>query len=234
MRTLWTATVVLALSACTGPSGPEGRDGYRPLSANPSQVIATERAFARMAREKGTWTAFRYYATKDALTPSPRLENAQGGLKDVPDPPQPILWGPDSAWSSCDGTFVADTGEAAFPSGRKGRFLTIWQRQNDGEYRWVLDQGFDSPGGPIDPETINARIAECPRGRRPDPRVRRGEAWGSGASNDGTLSWETQIAADCTRTAVIRMNGPDGVEEVFRRTAPPPKVPPGQPAPSCA
>ena len=233
MRVIVVAAALAALTGCA--AGPrEGRDSFRPLSANPSQVIATERAFARMAREKGTWTAFRYYATKDALTPSPKLENAQDGLKGVADPPQPILWGPDAAWSSCDGSFVADTGEAAFPSGRKGRFLTIWQRQDNGEFRWVLDQGFDSPGGAIDPETIPARVAECPSGKRSDQRVRRGEAWGSGQSNDGTLAWETRIAPDCTRTAIVRMMGSNGWEEVFNRTSPPPKVPAGQPAPSCA
>src|SRR6186713_1599286 len=136
MRTLWTAAAMLTLSGCMGPSGMEGREGFRPLSANPSKVIATERAFARMAREKGTWTAFRHYATDDALSPSPRLESIQQGLKGVPDPAKPILWGPDAAWSSCDGSFAADTGEAVQPNGRKGRFLTIWQRQDDGDYRW--------------------------------------------------------------------------------------------------
>lgn len=235
MRRTLIVTALCALAACAPGSQP-GPEGYRPLAANPSQVIATERAFARMAREKGTWTAFRFYATRDALTPSPKLENAQAGLKGLADPPQPILWGPDAAWSSCDGSFVADTGEASFPSGRKGRFMTIWQRQADGEYRWVLDQGFDSAGGPIDPETIPARVAECPKGARSrsGDRVRRDEAWGSGQSNDGTLRWETQIAPDCTRTAIVRMAGPNGFEEVFRRTAPAPKAPPGQPTPNCA
>jgi hypothetical protein len=221
----------VSLTACAGGQ----RSDFQRIapSANPGQVIATERAFAREAREKGTWTAFRHYATKDALSPSPMLSNVQDGLKGLADPAQPILWGPDAAWSSCDGSFAATTGEAAFPSGRKGRFLTIWQRQDDGDYRWVLDQGFDSAGGPIDPETIPARVAECPKGARPDRRVRRGEAWGSGRANDGTLTWETAIATDCTRTAVVRMAGPNGLEEVFRKTAPPPPAREGQPAPSC-
>ena len=224
--------VALTLAACApGQDGP--RDRFIRPFADPGQVIATERAFARMAREKGTWTAFRHYATKDALWPSPGLVNVEQSLKGTPDPAQPILWGPDSAWSSCDGSFAVTTGEAAYPSGRKGRFLTVWQRQDSGEYRWVLDQGFDSAGGAIDPETIPAKVAECPKGPRPDRRVRRGEAWGSGAANDGTLAWETMIAADCSRTAVVRMAGTDGMDEMFRKTAPPPTVGAGQHKPSC-
>ena len=233
MRRMTSSVLALALTSCAaGPGDPRDRS-VRPF-AEPGQVIATERAFARMAREKGTWTAFRHYATGDALTPSPKLTRVQAGLKGLSDPSEPILWGPDAAWSSCDGSFAVTTGEAAYPGGRKGRFLTVWQRQTDGEYRWVLDQGFDSAGGAIDPETIPAKVAECPRGPRPDRRVRRGEAWGSGASNDGTLVWQTTIAADCSRTAVVRMAGADGPSEVFRKTAPPPPLRGAQPVPSCA
>ena len=233
MRAPIVLATVLALAACTGPGGPRGSDRLIRAFAEPGQVIATERAFARMAREKGTWTAFRHYATGDALSPSPTLSSVQAGLKGLADPAQPILWGPDAAWSSCDGSFAVTTGEAAFPSGRKGRFLTVWQRQTDGEYRWVLDQGFDSAGGPIDPESIPAKVAECPRGPRPSRDVRRGEAWGGGTSNDGTLTWSTAIAADCSRTAVIAIAATDGMNEVFRKTAPPPPVRDGQPAPTC-
>jgi len=239
MRLTCLAALALLATACD-PAAQRPRDSFLRPSANPGQVIATERAFAREAREKGTWTAFRKYATDDALWPTPALASVQQSLKGTPDPAQPILWGPDQAWSSCDGSFAVTTGEAAFPSGRKSRFLTVWQRQNDGEYRWVLDQGFDSPGGAIDPDTIPARVAECPRGgraefrrQRREPPVRRGEAWGAGAADDGTLIWATEIAADCTRTAIVRIAGVGGMEEVFRKTAPPPAAPAGQPAPRC-
>ena len=233
MRTAIALGLALVLGACAADGARGPRDGFVRPFADPGQVIATERAFARMAREKGTWTAFRHYATKDALWPAPALANVHQSLKGTPDPAQPILWGPDAAWSSCDGSFAVTTGEAAYPSGRKSRFLTVWQRQADGEYRWVLDQGFDSAGGPIDPETISAKVAECPKGPRPDRRVRRGEAWGSGAANDGTLAWETTIAADCSRSAVVRMAGTGGMEEVFRKAASLPTVREGQPTPTC-
>ena len=222
----------VSLAACT--AGPRYDERRIAPSANPGQVIATERAFAREAREKGTWTAFRHYATKDAVWPSPPgLVSVQTSLKGTPDPAQAIVWGPDAAWSSCDGSFAVTTGEAAFPDGRKSRFLTVWQRQKDGDYRWVIDQGFDSTGGEIDPETIPARVAECVRGNRPSRDVRRGEAWGSGASNDGTLAWETRFNAECGRTTIVRMAGANGMEDVFRRVAPPPPGRPGQPAPAC-
>jgi len=234
------ALAALALAACA--SGPGPRDGRRvAAAANPGEVIAAERAFARMAVEKGTWTAFRHYATKDALWPSQGpsggLVNVQQALRNTPDPAQPVVWGPDAAWSSCDGSFAVTTGEAAFPGGRT-RFVTVWQRQDDGEYRWVLDQNFASPGGEISPDLIPARVAECPKGARlydrSDRRARRGEAWGSAMSDDATLAWETRIAADCTRTLAVRMAGPDGMQEMLRRTEEPPSMTAGGPPPRCA
>ena len=58
------------LASCAGGSGGTARERfYRSLKpqANPSAVIATELAFAREAREKGQWTAFRKFAAEDAV-----------------------------------------------------------------------------------------------------------------------------------------------------------------------
>ena len=226
--------LALALSACASPQMRGRYDSLRIPVANPSKVIAAELAFARMAREEGTWTAFRHYATDDALMPSPDFVRVQEALKGVPDPAEPIVWGPDQVWSSCDGSFAVSTGGAEYPSGRRGRFLTIWQRQADGEYRWVLDQGFDDSDAQVSPETISAKVAECGERRPERIRVRRGEPWASGLSNDGTLEWSTQMAADCSRVVIIRTRAEDGsMQEAFRREASAPKVPEGTPSPSC-
>ena len=211
------------------------------LVANPSAVIAAELAFARMAREQGTWTAFRETSTDDALWPSPPgYANVHQDLKDVPNPAQPILWGPDAVWVSCDGSFALSTGPATQPNGRRGRFATIWQRQRDEDYKWVLDQGFDLEEGYAEPEMIGARVADCPPGtgrerqRARRPEVQRGGAWASGRSNDGTLEWSTEMAADCHRTLTVRASQSGTMTEVFRRVSAPPRVPEGQTAPTCS
>jgi hypothetical protein len=240
------AVALLAGCASDGPrarghrldlGGPDDREREL-VTANPSTVIAAELAFARMAREEGTWTAFREYSTDDALWPSPALTNVRRSLAGVADPAEAIVWAPDAVWVSCDGSFAVSTGPATYPTGRRGRFATVWQRQRNGEYRWVLDQGFDLEADYAGPEMIGARVADCPPGferwdaRRPE--VRRGEAWGSGRSNDGTLEWSTAVAPDCTRTLVVRVDEAGTPTEVFRRESPRPAAPEGQPAPSCA
>jgi len=214
-----------------------GRDRQDLRRGDPSTVVAAELAFARMAREEGTWTAFRKYATEDALWPSPALTSVQQDLADTPDPADPIVWGPDSVWVSCDGSFALSTGPASYATGRRTRFATIWQRQSKGDYRWVLDQGFDLEAGYEEPEMIGAKVAECPAGFSPRRSeradVRRGEAWGSGRSDDGTFEWTTEIAADCSRTLTVRIEQDGTMTEVFRRVSSPPAAREGQPAPSC-
>jgi len=247
MRAVAIAALLAALlSACAdGPSarghrldlgGPRDRPEF--LGGNPSAVIAAELAFAREAREKGTWTAFRNWATADAQWPGPALESVQQALAGAADPPEPIVWGPDATWVSCDGSFALSTGPATQPTGRRSRFATIWQRQRDGEYRWVLDQGFDLEEGYAEPEMIGAKVADCTGGAAaPEtdrPEVQRSAAWGSGRSNDGTLAWRTIVAADCRRTLVVEMNQGGAMTEVFRRESPAPSAREGQPAPSCA
>ena len=230
---LLAGVLVLALAACASPQMRGRYDALQVPVANPSKVIATELAFARMARESGTWTAFRHYAASDALMPSPGFVRVHDALKGVPDPAEPIVWGPDKVWSSCDGSFAVSTGGAEYPSGRRGRFLTVWQLQSDGEYRWVMDQGFDDAEAAVSPDTIAARIASCGQRRKERLQVRRGEAWQTGTSNDGTLAWSTRLAGDCSRVVTISTRNDEGAMfEIFRREAPAAKVPEASPQPA--
>lgn len=240
LRPAIAAVLLVALAGCAaGPGEPRDPRARTLVSrGEPSTVIAAELAFAREAREKGTWTAFREWSTADAVWPGPRWENVQAALKGIADPAQAIVWGPDMVWVSCDGSFALSTGSASYPSGRKSRFATIWQRQDNGEYRWVLDQGFDLEESYAAKEMIAGRSAECPAGSRSfrqqrRPRARRGEAWQSGRSDDGTLAWATELAADCRRTHVVTALQDGAMVEVFRRTSATPPTPAGGTAPAC-
>lgn len=237
MRSFVAAIASLGLAACAqGPRPDDRRAAFLGRAAEPSAVIATELAFARMAREKGTWTAFRETATDDALWPSPGWVNVKASLKGVADPAQAIVWEPDQLWSSCDGSFALSTGPATYPSGKRTRFATIWQRQDDGRYRWVLDQGLDLEDGHNQPEMIAAQVADCGerRARDPRPKARRGLAWQAGQSDDGTLAWSTELAADCSRTLRVRARRSGAMAEVFSARGSPPTPTAGTAKPSCA
>lgn len=179
----------LALATGGGQVAAQARERPAPLrpAANPGAVIAREIAFARMAQEKGQWTAFAAFAAPDAVMFVPQMVLAKDWLKGRADPPVAVRWQANEVISSCDGTLAVShgtwQGPSAEPSAGNGWFTTIWQRAGDGTYRWILDHGDtapapaptilpDEPPGSGTPETsapssatsdmVTGRVADCP------------------------------------------------------------------------
>lgn len=226
-RSLPAAILLLAAtSALAAPPRPS-----RGL-ANPGGVIAAELGFAALAQEKGQWTAFRETAAKGAMMFAPQPVLVAEYLKGKADPPVAVKWQPHAVWSSCDGTFAVTRGAWQRP-GSTGYFITVWQRQGDGGYKWVLDQG-DALAKPLpDEDMIEGTVGDCPgpaeriggygggRERRererdkpaplPDPL--------NGASPDGTLSWTTTVDAAGNRAFTVRLKKDGAPKEVINVSA---------------
>jgi hypothetical protein len=191
----------------------EGRD-QEILRANPSKVVAAELAFARLAQEQGQWTAFAEYATRDAVMFVPEPVVAQDWLKGRANPPQAVRWQPHQVWSSCDGSLAVTKGAWQRPDGSVGYFTTVWQRQEDGEYKWVMDQG-DVLAEPLEaPEMIEAKAAQChlprPMPAPGVPIVDADEQHSGGRSDDFTLHWDVITRPDGSRTVdAIYWDGSD-------------------------
>ena len=235
MRTLLAAAfVAVMLAGCAaGPGGNDPRERfYRSLAprANPSAVIAAELAFAREAREEGQWTAFREFATDDAVMFVPERVNAKEWLSGRADPPQSVDWQPHQVWASCDGSLSVTRGAWQRPDGSVGYFTTVWQRRDlrrEAEYRWVLDQG-DVLAEPLEkPDIIRTDVADCASDGPPNAFVSAQADWdanlnasgaigGSGRSADGTLAYRYSVAADRSRTITVFLRRGDAMEEVLR------------------
>jgi hypothetical protein len=203
------------------PRGYRGPPGHG--TANPSALVAAEIAFARMAREKGQWSAFREYADEDATMFVPEAVRARDWLKGRDDPPAPVQWQAHQVWMSCDGTLGVTRGAWQRPDGSTGYFTTIWKRQKKGDFRWVLDQG-DTLTQPLaEPDMLSASVADCQRGVRgvePDGTIvveeqSASRAKGSGRSADGTLTWKYAVAPDRSRTISVSMRKDGGMREVL-------------------
>jgi hypothetical protein len=205
--------------------GPRDRAEFR---ANPSAVIAAELAFARLAQEKGQWTAFIETATSDAVMFVPQAINAHQWLRQQTNPAQAVRWQPHQVWSSCDGTLAVTKGAWQRPNGTTGYFTTVWTRQRNGDYKWVLDQGDVLEQPLAAPELIDGKVAECIRrdeGERERYRYRpasiRATACegticrGGGSSADGTLSYEYQVAGP-GRQITVQMRESGSMSEVMR------------------
>jgi hypothetical protein len=218
----------LALGACASPrpKGPPVAVINRvltgaPGAAQPSTIVAAEIAFARAAREQGQWTAFKQFAAPGAL-----LHGANGPFAIEPwlatqtDPPQAVQWEPRAVVISCDGALAVSQGRYRDPEGKVGNFVTVWERQGNGEYRYVFDAGGDDvpqppPRKPVEGEggivvtamdAVLGMVASCPRGGDaipPPPAIPVGEDGKTDArlSRDGTLRWRWEHRADGTRYA---------------------------------
>ncbi len=201
------AALALGLLVLAGTAQAEDKRGpSRNSYANPSAVIAAELAFAQAAQDKGQWTAFAEAAAPDAVMFTPQMVYAQAWLKGRANPAQAVKWQPHEIWSSCDGSLMVSHG--AWQGGKaNGYFTTLWQRQKDGKYKWILDSGDALKQAEPAPEMIAGHVADCPeRGLRPTtaPAVKVGKGsakalppldpkYRAGKSDDGSLTWEVTV-----------------------------------------
>lgn len=229
------ALSVLALSACAG-SGSRDRYDYllRQPVANPSEVVATELAFARAAQEDGQWTAFREYSTDDAVMFVPEPVNAHEWLGKQQNPAQAVKWQPHQVWSSCDGSLAVTKGAWQRPDGSVGYFTTVWERQNNGEYKWVLDQG-DALAEPLAaPEFVQTMVADCARDGDQsglvadaassllDDTMPAGGEYFNQSSNDNTLFLNFVVEESQARAWKLMMAKGAELVEVMRGNVAPP------------
>ena len=174
------------------------------LPAEPAMTaIDAERAFAADAQKLGQWTAFRKHAAKDAIMFVPRAGSAHEFLKDKADPPVAVFWWPGRSYVSCDGKTAISTGPWVRQWGKSvGYFTTVWQRQADGSWKWVLDHGDNLEVPRAEGGDIKAKQASCSRPTKPLLRTMTttdGTA-GSGRSNDGSIIWHWHVRSDGSRT----------------------------------
>ncbi len=229
IRTVAAAAILALLAGCA--SGPPRTPRAvidrlletAPGVAQPSRVVAAEIAFARAARDRGQWTAFR-----ETLAPGAVLHGHGGPfdagtwLAQQANPAQSVAWAPRAVWMSCDGKLAISRGRLREPDGRVGTFVTVWQQQGNGDYRWIYDiGGLDDPQPPPGPaqeddvilvvgdELIQGNVADCPARGTAAPAPPAEPLAGSlrsegGISPDGTLEWRWEHHPDGTRRVVAR------------------------------
>jgi hypothetical protein len=219
--------IALALTACAGPQrqGPPIAVINRALAtapgaAQPSTIVAAELAFSRAARERGQWTAFRMFAAPGALLHGPDGPFLiEPWLVTQTDPAEAVQWEPRAVAISCDGALAVSQGRYVDPQAKVGNFVTVWERQSDGQYRYVFDVGGDDvpqppPRKPVEDgdivvtsiDAVQGLVASCPRRDAaipPPPAIPVGEEGKADArlSRDGTLRWRWEHRADGTRYA---------------------------------
>ena len=119
-----------------------------------AEVAAMEAAFCAMAQTHGLLAAFQHFAAPDVafIDTDPRQWRGPAAVRERIGPDQP---GVKLTWSASF-TDVSDDGTLGYNYGRyewrgpgadgkerigTGWFLTIWKRQPDGSWKYVMDNG---------------------------------------------------------------------------------------------
>lgn len=141
-----------------------------------AEVAAMEDVFCAMAKAKGLNAAFAYFAAPDVgfIDTDPRKFRGPAAVQERIGPDQP---GVSLQWSASF-TDVSDDGTMGYNYGRYesrvsgaggqervrgGWFLTIWKRQPDGSWKYVMDNGApDRPAPPTPPTPAVPAAAPVP------------------------------------------------------------------------
>jgi len=125
------------------------------------EMVKTEQAFSKMAEEQNTREAFMTFIADDGLLFRPGAVNGKKWMIEHPVPPsdkKPLLaWQPKFAGMAASGDMGFTTGPWEAKEDIKdekpqayGHFVTVWKKQADGSWKFVVDLGISHPqsGGP--------------------------------------------------------------------------------------
>jgi len=122
------------------------------IAAQAAQILGVDAAFSAASVSNGSGPAFEQYAAPNAIAigggefvfgPTDIGTAFTGGPNDV------VSWVPLHSGAAASGDLGFSVGEAVFVIEGAGTFyskyLTIWQKQNTGEWRFVADEGNSRP-----------------------------------------------------------------------------------------
>lgn len=126
--------------------------------ANKNELFEIDREFSQMSVEKGIAAAFVSYAADSAMILRDNMlpivgRSAIGDLwGDTPEGVQ-LVWEPDFADIAKSGELgytighwtYSSTDSTGKTSSSKGRYVTIWKKQADGNWKYVFDTGSSDP-----------------------------------------------------------------------------------------
>ena len=143
--------LVVATFLAAGCSTPGPRVEAAPdLAALRSEVVATERAFARTMAERD-FPAFTSFVADDAVffsgtkTLRGKAEVAAAWKKLFEKKEAPFSWAPEKVDVLDSGTLALSTGPVRDPAGKlAGTFTSVWRQVAPGTWRIIFDKGDDA------------------------------------------------------------------------------------------
>lgn len=120
------------------------------------ELFEAERAFVRLAAEKGFRDSFYEYFADDGIAFNPHPFRVRVTLAGQPSTPAPMGadWAPVYGDIAASGDLGWNTGPLLYTGrdgkpDRHGMFFSVWKRQPDGTFKVVLDIGSDAPSAVV-------------------------------------------------------------------------------------
>ena len=117
-----------------------------------ANIYETEKAFEKMAAEKGVNAAFIEFMAPTGVIFAPEARNAREFWKSIPQSSSLLTWNPIWIDVASNGMLAYSVGNSIRrPKGKDdpnavyGHYISIWGKQSDGDYRALLDTGVNHP-----------------------------------------------------------------------------------------
>ena len=147
-------SVIAAVLQALASDPPLAEDSALPRAQQ--ELVNAERAFVRLAAERGFRDSFHAWFADDGIAFNPHSFNVKAALAGRPSSGGPMgaVWAPfygdvaeagDLGWHTGPLVFAGRGGQ----SDRHGMFFSVWKRQVHRAWRVVLDVGADTPGAVV-------------------------------------------------------------------------------------
>jgi ketosteroid isomerase-like protein len=140
-----TISALLLLASCQ-ESGPK-------LPPSPEPILTADRAFSKASLENGWVDAFLEFAEDSAVLLRPNAPPIEGKLfliaylSQYGDTVSQLSWEPKAGLMAVSGELGYTYGIWTMTQGdtleRKGTYVTVWRKNSEGQWKWVLDTGND-------------------------------------------------------------------------------------------
>ncbi|HEY9045916.1 MAG TPA: DUF4440 domain-containing protein [Ohtaekwangia sp.] len=137
-------------------------------------LVNAERAFSLQAKEKNTRDAFLANLTDESVAFYPNTTKAKAFWEKAAAGTEWLYWQPVYADIAASGNFGYTTGPWSFRKDKSaeasafGEYITVWKKQNDGNWKILIDAGINHSSYPVDGHSVKTSAIASQPSKKPE------------------------------------------------------------------